>query len=58
MEKPKAKELSLTGSNILSSVKKEVKKEKAMREKHPRKTSSACGSYCSGDNYCSDWHDA
>lgn len=43
---------------ILSAVREEVKKEMAVREKHSQKASNACDSYCSGDNYCSDWHDA
>ena len=43
-------------SKILEAVKEEVEEEKKSEVLRP--TSSNCGSYCSGDNYCSDWHDA
>jgi len=50
------KEQKLHGSKILAAVKKEVKREE--KNTASRQTSNNCDSSCSGDNYCSDWHDA
>ena len=51
-----AEKIMVVGEKIIEAVKKETERDK--KNVALQQTSNACDSKCSGDNYCSDYHDA